>query len=297
MTSTQADTAVTTVVQQIDAQGPVVIDRISTQFADIACSPENVRNLIEGLRNGAAVTLTDSSGKTATFTPTGGNLGYGEAYIALALAAEALKSAGVTGCATADQWKAVLLGGPLTAAGGTSTSTSTTSTASSSSNFPGVLKLHSQGQGWGQIAKTTNVQLGQVVSSARSSLNISESDNATSSLSPTGRTSAEMNRADTSSAIGTTSTRGTTSTTPTTSGTTSTTPTTSGMTSTTPDSTPSSTSSGQTEDDDKPGKGKGKGHGKAKGHDNDTPGLSKGHDRDSDSTNSSSSSNPGSSGR
>lgn len=170
-----------------------MVERISTQFADVACTPENARMLVDALHSGTSVTLTsDVNGetKTATFTPVSSGLGYGEAYIALALAAEALRGAGVTGCATPDQWKAVLLGGPLAAADSTSTSTTSVASATSSSHFPGILALRSQGQGWGQIAATTNVQLGQVVSNARTSLKIDSSSDA--ALSPTGRSSAEM---------------------------------------------------------------------------------------------------------
>jgi hypothetical protein len=181
---------VTTFVQQLDAQGPVVVERVSTQFADVACTPANARMLLEGLHNGTSITL-NADGKTASFTPTA-QLGYGDAYIALALAAEALRNAGVTGCATPDQWKAVLLGGPLAAAGTTSTTTSRSATASSSSRFPGILTLHSQGQGWGQVAQTTNVQLGQVVSNARSSFSMNSMNSRdNTNLSPTGRTSSD----------------------------------------------------------------------------------------------------------
>jgi len=201
-TSMQQDTQVTTVVQQIDAQGPVVVDRIATQFADVACTPENARKLVEALHSGTSVTLTsDASGqsKSATFTATGSHLGYGEAYIALALAGEALRNAGVSGCATPDQWRAVLLGGPLTAAGTSSTQTTSTSSASSSTSFPGIITLHSQGQGWGQVAQTAHVQLGQVVSRANSSLNLGSTTGSTGALSPTGRSSAEMNQSHTTS--------------------------------------------------------------------------------------------------
>lgn len=189
-TTAQSETQVTTIVQQLDAQGPQVVQRISTQFADVTCSEENARKLVEALHGGTAVTLT-ADGKTATFTPTS-KLGYGEAYIALALAAEALRNAGVTNCATPDQWKAALMGGPLAASGTTTTSTTQSASSSSSSNFPGVLALRAQGQGWGQIAKTTNVQLGQVVSRAQSSFS-SSMQSGDSTLSPTGKTSAEMN--------------------------------------------------------------------------------------------------------
>jgi hypothetical protein len=200
MTSTQSDTQVTTLVQQIDAQGPMVVDRIKTQFATVACTPQNVQMLVDALHNGTSVTLS-SEGKTATFTPTRTGLGYGEAYIALALAAEALRNAGVTGCATPEQWQAALVGGPLAATSTTSTSTTRSASASSSSNFPGILTLRSQGQGWGQIAQTTNVQLGQVMSSAHSSLNISASGDTT--LSPTGRSSSDLNQSRSSTGTNT----------------------------------------------------------------------------------------------
>jgi hypothetical protein len=226
----QSDAQVTTVVQQIDAQGPVVVDRITTQFTDVACNAENARKLLEGLHGGTSVTLS-ADGKTTTFTATGGPLGYGEAYITLALAAEALRNAGVTGCATPDQWKAVLLGGPLAVAGTTSTSTTRIASASSSSQFPGILTLRSQGQGWGQIAQTTNVKLGQVMSSARSSLNLSSSSS-DSSLSPTGRASSDINRSST------------------------TTPSSSSSSSTSPSSTPSRDSSIPKPDKDKSSTGK-----------------------------------------
>lgn len=238
-------------MQQLDAQGPAVVQRITTQFADVACTPDNARKIVEGLTSGTAVTLS-ADGKTATFTPTT-RLGYGEAYIALALAAEALRGAGVTGCATPDQWKSVLMGGPLAASGTTSTSTTSSASSSSSSNFPGVLALRSQGQGWGQIAQTTNVQLGQVITSAHSSMNLSTTNSLDSSTStsdtansPTGRTSADkMQR--------------------------------SGSTSTDATSTPSSSSSDYGTG---PGRSDTAPHGKAKGHDKDkAQGKAKGHNK------------------
>lgn len=161
----QADAEVTTVIQQIDAQGPVVVERISTAFVDSACNEANARALVEALHTGGSVTLRGDDGKTATFNVSQ-QLGYGEAFIALSLAEEALRQAGITGCATPEQWQAVLIGGELK--GGTITSSTTTTTG----RFPGVLVLRQQHGGWGQVAQTTNVQLGTVVASAQSSLNI-----------------------------------------------------------------------------------------------------------------------------
>ena len=198
--STQSDTQVTTIVQQIDAQGPAIVERATTQFTDLACTAENAKQLFDALHGGTSVTLT-SEGKTATFTPTT-KLGYGEAYIAMALAAEALHNAGVTGCATPDQWKSVLMGGPLAAAGTTTTTTSRGASATSSSSFPGILALRSQGQGWGQIAQTTNVKLGQVMSNARSSLNLGSSS---STLAPTGRSRPSLDTSSSSTTPSSTS--------------------------------------------------------------------------------------------
>jgi len=172
--SAQTDAQVTTVVQQIDAQGPVVVERISTRFVDSACNEENARALVEALHSGGSVTLRGNDGKTATFNVSQ-KLGYGDAFIALSLAEEALRQAGITGCATPEQWQAVLVGGELK--GGTITSSTTTTTE----RFPGVLVLRQQHGGWGQVAQTTNVQLGTVVANAQTSLNI---DAPTSDLPP-----------------------------------------------------------------------------------------------------------------
>ena len=169
--SAETNTKVTTLVKEIDAEGPVVVDRIATQFADFACNEQNARMLVEALHGGTSVTLTGEDGQTVTFEPNV-QLNYGEAYLALALAAETLRANGVTECATPEQWRAVLVGGPLT----TATSTTTTASASARSDFPGILVLHSQGQGWSQIAQTSNVEISQIVSTAHSSLNMESSN-------------------------------------------------------------------------------------------------------------------------
>jgi hypothetical protein len=161
----QSDAEITTVVQQIDAQGPVVVERISTRFIDTACNEENARALVTALHTGGSVTLKGEDGKTATFNVSQ-KLGYGDAFIALSLAEEALRQAGISGCATPEQWQAVLVGGELK--GGTVVSSTTTTTE----RFPGVLVLREQHGGWGQVAQTTNVQLGTVVANAHTSLNI-----------------------------------------------------------------------------------------------------------------------------
>ncbi len=179
--SAHAETQVTTIVQQIDQQGPAIVDRAATQFATAACTEDNARKLIEGLHRGHEVTLTSDQGASVTFKPTS-QLGYGEAYLAMSLAVETLRQNGITGCATPEQWRSVLIGGPLSGTTSTSAVRSSSASASSTSNFPGILVLRQQGQGWGQIARTTRVQLGTVVSSAQSSLNLS--NNTSSSTRP-----------------------------------------------------------------------------------------------------------------
>ena len=188
-----SDAQVTTFVQQLDTQGPAVVQRISTQVGDLACSDDTIQNLVDALHSGKSVTLTSNvNGQTqsTTFNASGAHLGYGEAYIALALAAQQLRNAGVTGCATPEQWQAVLLGGPLNVS-----STTSTSASSGSTQFPGIVTLHRQGQGWGKIAQTSHVELGQIISnsssaSRTSALNSSNSSSGSSSPSPTGYSSA-----------------------------------------------------------------------------------------------------------
>jgi len=40
------DDQITTVVQDVDAEGPVAVDQISASFSDLACTPENARLLV-----------------------------------------------------------------------------------------------------------------------------------------------------------------------------------------------------------------------------------------------------------
>ena len=79
------------------------------------------------MRNGTQVTLTSSDGKTTSFTPPTGKMGYGEVNISLALA-EALMGSGST---------------------------------------QGILQLRASGMGWGQIANSPGFKLGEVVRSAK----------------------------------------------------------------------------------------------------------------------------------
>jgi hypothetical protein len=194
-TTTEIEPQVRTTIQEIDAEGPVVIDRISTRFADVTCTEENAHALVVALHDGTSVTLRGDNGQVATFTPIG-RLGYGEAYIAMSLAVETLHQAGISGCATPAQWQAVLLGGELS--GGTRTTTTITT-----ERFPGILVLRQREGGWAQVAQTTHVELGPVVSQAHTTLQLKSSTNTSTdanqqkSLTPTGRSSDYNPRGDT----------------------------------------------------------------------------------------------------
>lgn len=104
------------------------------QYKNFAGSGANATALVNGLRDGKEVTLTD--GKTSTsFTPPTGKMGNGNVNIALALAEASLKEKGITN-PTPDQLKTAL---------------------------SGVLQQRADGKGWGQIANAMGFKLGDVM--------------------------------------------------------------------------------------------------------------------------------------
>ena len=145
----------------------VPADRLVSNYTDLAGSEANAQALIDGLRNGTAITLatptstttTNADGTTTTttsivntvFTPATGKLCWGEVNISLSLA-QAL----VGTDATAEQLLAALNGGTLTHADGTTTT------------LAGVLQLRADGAGWGQIAKQSGFKLGALMSASKS---------------------------------------------------------------------------------------------------------------------------------
>jgi hypothetical protein len=156
------DPAATTAVSDLDntarKEGDTkVVTRLTSDFTKLAGSADNATALVQGLRDGTAVKLTSTVNgqtQTTTFTPATGKLGYGNVYIAVALAQAELTKAGITNPA-AEQLQAALNGGTVTV-------------GDKSVALAGVLTLRASGQGWGQIAKTLDVRLGEVVSSLRS---------------------------------------------------------------------------------------------------------------------------------
>ena len=142
-----------------------VAERIAAQFRGVAGSDANAIALVNGLRNGTAVTLTSTStatvnGKPTTTTTTTAvsvptkPMGWGNVRIALALAQAQLQQAGITK-PTAAQLQIALDGGTLKSPNGTTTQTQ------------GVLTLRASGMGWGQIAQAQGTKPGPVLASLR----------------------------------------------------------------------------------------------------------------------------------
>ena len=126
------------------------------KFTTFAGSTTNAQSLVNGLRSGSSVTLQPTTTTTpptpsATFTPPTKPMGFGNINIALSLAKSELASQGITQ-PTPAQLETALLGGSLT-------------TASGSTSLPGVLTLRSSGQGWGEIAHTLGVKVGDIMRS------------------------------------------------------------------------------------------------------------------------------------
>jgi len=135
--------------------------RLAGDFSAFAGSEENARSLFTGLRNGTPITLSSTStsggGTTTTNqlsfdTPTR-PMGNGNVFISLALAKQQLASYGITD-PTPQQIQAALTGGTITPGDPTAKPVV----------LKGVLTQRASGMGWGEIAKTSGMNLGQVVS-------------------------------------------------------------------------------------------------------------------------------------
>ncbi len=133
--------------------------KLSSQYQTFAGSQKNSDGLITALRDGTSVTLVGPTlaglptTPSATFTPATGKLGYGNINIALSLAKADLAKVGITN-PTPTQLAAALNGGNFATTTGPVTMT-------------GVLAQRQSGLGWGEIAKTMDVNLGSLVSSSK----------------------------------------------------------------------------------------------------------------------------------
>lgn len=158
-----ADTTVgTSTSAQSSTSGPPRQALISS-FSAFAGSEENAASLVNGLRSGSLVTLAPAPTGSGTggvagvsFMPPTRPMGWGNVRHALTLAERELATHGITD-PTPAELQAALTGGRITTAtGGTAT-------------LAGNLTLRSEGMGWGRIAKTTGVPLGNAASIKTSS--------------------------------------------------------------------------------------------------------------------------------
>ena len=139
-----------------------VTDSLGDLFATFVGSEDNAQALVTGLHDGTAVNLTttvDGQTSTSTITPATSKLGYGNIFLALALAQEELTKLGITQ-PTAAQIQAALDGGSVTT--GTGATAVTT-------QLSGVLALRDQGMDWKQVAQSLNVDLATAIRDSRSS--------------------------------------------------------------------------------------------------------------------------------
>lgn len=137
--------------------------RLETEFGPLAGSRANAQALVNGLRDGSAITLVTTvpgvhgaaaTTTTTTFTPDTGKMGYGNVKIALSLAEASLAKAGIAD-PTAAELAAALNGGKLVMTDG------------STVDLKGVLAARAGGEGWGGIAKGMGLKLDDVVRSPK----------------------------------------------------------------------------------------------------------------------------------
>jgi len=122
--------------------------RLIEKYERFAGSERNARELVDGLRNDTQIDLS-KGGKTTSFTPATGKMGWGNVDHALALAKASLAEQGIRN-PTPEQIKAALNGGTITTKSGQRVT------------MPGVLKLRASGMGWGQIAHKLGFKLGDL---------------------------------------------------------------------------------------------------------------------------------------
>lgn len=127
------------------------LQRVTPRYQSFAGSNDNLSSLASGLRSGKQITLT-GSGEKAVFTPPTKPMGYGNVTRSLDLAQRQLAAQGITN-PTPNQLQAALTGGTITTPKGTVT-------------YAGVLKMRSDGMGWGQIAHSVGVHPGMGKSAA-----------------------------------------------------------------------------------------------------------------------------------
>jgi len=132
------------------------------EFTAFAGSESNAQSLVTGLRQGSSITLVEPATPTrpaveTTFVPPTRPMGFGNVSHALALSRADLARHGITD-PTTEQIRVALMGGTIvTGSGDTATRL----------RMDGVLQQRAAGMGWGKIANSMDLKLGQVVSGTK----------------------------------------------------------------------------------------------------------------------------------
>ena len=117
-------------------------DQLVKEYSDFAGSDANSKALVDGLRDGKEVKLSDGK-TTTTFTPATGKMGFGNVKIALAIAEADLKKQGITD-PTPEQLKA---------------------------EMTKLLQERAGHNGWGKIAQERGFKLGELMRSDKAERN------------------------------------------------------------------------------------------------------------------------------
>ncbi|NUS38645.1 MAG: hypothetical protein HOQ02_06430 [Lysobacter sp.] len=149
--------------QKLVAEATVPQSKLVDRYATAAGSTQAATDLIHALRTGTSftasqqVTTTDATGKTTTSTVQSSvanpakPMGYGEINITLAMAQALVKSGAYPSLQAA-----------LT---GTTTTTTATNGTTTTTTSGGILAMRAKGAGWGQIAKSFGLNIGELVRS------------------------------------------------------------------------------------------------------------------------------------
>ncbi|HEX7971804.1 MAG TPA: hypothetical protein VF501_06250, partial [Thiobacillus sp.] len=139
-TTTRSTTTSAAVGTSITAEA-----KLSAEFAGFLGGETQAGAVVSGLRQGTAFSFNDGTGTSTPIAPPTGTMGYGNVRIALRLAQAELSKLGITQ-PTAGELSAVLLGGTI-----------------DGTRVNGILAMRADGMGWGQIAKTYGMTVGQIM--------------------------------------------------------------------------------------------------------------------------------------
>ena len=125
-------------------------EQLINRYTALAGSPQNARALVNGLRDGQDVTLERGTRNERTFTPPTGKMGYGNVDNALALAEASLAQRNITKPTPTQVEGAVME----------------------------ILNMRYAGQGWGQIAQSMGIKLGDVKRADKASERLARAERA-----------------------------------------------------------------------------------------------------------------------